>query len=596
MNIETIPALLTHAATLHGPRLALRQPVGKDVHTWTWSQYLEAAEEIAGGLHALGIHKGDHVAICSETRAEFYLADQGILMNGSVSAAVYPSYPPDELKITIAKSGAKALFVEDLKTWRKLKDAAVDYIFLLTGEPEAPDKTDKEEGHPKTVLSLAQLRKYGRFSASVEPTDNAILYLTSGATGEPRMVMVTHGSLVANIKMGPAVLPLTPDDITVAFLPSAHIAQRVVVELLPILSGTPVSFAESLLKLAGEIKAVRPTFFLAPPRVWERIYTSIRTEILKKPALVQKAFFAALGMGLAAARHRRKGERVPWRLRIPLDIPLDLAHRVIFGKIRERFGGRLRIAASGAAPLAAELAEFYEAIGMPLIEGYGLTEGGVAALNPIDAPKPGSIGKALPGVEFRLGDEGELLIRSACLSAGYYNDPEATAEVFRDGWLHTGDIGTIESDGYIYITGRKKELIVSSNGKKIFPARVEPLFKFEPLINQVVLAGDRLPHLVALFTIHATFAESIEGAKDSGLPLHQAPQVHAEVQKIVNRINRQLAPFEQVKRFRIVEREFTIEHGEVTATMKVRRKQVLENFSVELDALYQLSSSGRGGE
>jgi long-chain acyl-CoA synthetase len=392
--------------------------------------------------------------------------------------------------------------------------------------------------------------------------------------------------------MGPAALPLTPDDITVAFLPSAHIAQRVVVELLPILSGTPVSFAESLLKLAGEIKTVRPTFFLAPPRVWERIYTSIRTEILKKPALVQKAFFAALGMGLAAARHRRKGERVPWRLRIPL----DLAHRVIFGKIRERFGGRLRIAASGAAPLAAELAEFYEAIGMPLIEGYGLTEGGVAALNPLDAPKPGSIGKALPGVEFRLGDEGELLIRGACLSAGYFNDPEATAEVFRDGWLHTGDIGAIDSDGYIYITGRKKELIVSSNGKKIFPARVESLFKFEPLINQVVLAGDRLPHLVALFTIHATIAESIDGAKDSGVPIHEAPQVRAEVQKIVNRINRQLAPFEQVKRFRIVEREFTIEHGEVTATMKVRRKQVLENFRVELDALYQLSSSGRGGE
>jgi long-chain acyl-CoA synthetase len=575
----TIPQLLRHAAQQYGDRLALRQPIGKEVHTWSWNQYLEAAEEIAGGLLALGIGYGDHVALCSETRAEFYLADQGILMNGSVAAALYPSYPPEELKATMARADAKALFVEDPKMFANLKDAPVGHIILLTGEAEG-------------AISLAQLRRHGRYAAEVAPGDNAILYLTSGATGEPKMVMVTHGSLMANLNMGPAVLPLSPDDITVAFLPSAHIAQRVVVELLPILSGSTVSFAESLSKLPGEIKAVRPTFFLAPPRVWERIYTSIRAEVLKKPALAQKAFFAAVGLGLGAAKYRRRGKPVPWRI----SLPLRVANKAIFSKIRERFGGRLRVAASGAAPLSADLAEFYEAIGMPLIEGYGLTEGGITALNPLDAPKPGSIGKALPGVEFRIGEEGELLIRAACLSKGYYKDPEATAELLRDGWLHTGDIGTIDADGYICITGRKKELIVSSNGKKIFPARVETLFKFEPLISQVVLAGDRLPHLVALFTIHAPVAESIAGANESGVPLHEAPQVIAEVQKIVNRINRQLAPFEQVKRFRVVHREFAMEHGEVTATMKVRRKQVLENFRADLDALYQLSASGRGGE
>jgi len=581
--MQTIPDLLHDAASRHGHRLALRQPAGKEVHTWTWREYLEAAEEIAAGLRCLGLNKGDHIALCSETRAEFYLADQGILMNGSVAAALYPSYPASELMRTIAMAEAKALIVEDPATLVKLKDAPVAHFILLTGEAEG-------------AISLKRLRELGRDAgfrpADLGPGDDAILYLTSGATGEPKMVMTTHGAIVANVMMGPAVLPLTPDDITIAFLPSAHIAQRVVVEMLPILSGTPVSFAESLHKLQPEIKGVRPTFFLAPPRVWERVYTSIRTEILKKPAITQKAFFAALGLGLAAAKYKRAGKKVPLRIRLPL----DLAHRTIFSKIRERFGGRLKVAASGAAPLGADLAEFYEAIGMPLIEGYGLTEGGVAALNPLDAPRPGSIGKALPGVEFRTGDEGELLIRSACVSQGYYKDPAATAEVLRDCWLHTGDVGTIDADGYIFITGRKKELIVSSNGKKIFPSRVETMFKFEPLVSQVVLIGDGLPHMAALFTIHAPVAETIRGSNHPGIPLHESPEVLAEMQKIVARVNRQLAPFEQVKRFKILYRELTIEHGEVTATMKVRRKQVLENFKADVDALCQLSASGRGGE
>src|ERR1035438_8471629 len=252
MSITTIPELLREAGAQFGAKLALRQPHGKEVRTWTWSEYLEAAEEIAAGLRALGLGKGDHIALCSETRAEFYLADQGILMNGSVAAALYPSYPPDELKRTIEMADAKALFVEDPKMFARLKGAPVAHFFLLTGEAEG-------------ALSLEALRKLGgdtgRYKAQVSPDDNAILYLTSGATGEPKMVMVTHGAIIANVHMGPSVLPLTEEDITIAFLPSAHIAQRVVVEILPILSGAAVSFAESLAKLQQEIKSVRPTWF-----------------------------------------------------------------------------------------------------------------------------------------------------------------------------------------------------------------------------------------------------------------------------------------------------------------------------------------------
>lgn len=576
VKTTTIPETLRQTAARYPDRLALRQPSKSGVQTWTWSQYLEAAEEIAAGLHFLGIGRGDHVAICSEMRAEFYLADQGILMNGSVAAALYPSYPPPELLRTIELSEAVALFVEDPKMFAALRSAPVKNFILLTGEAEG-------------AISLADLRMHGRRAETVAPEDNAILYLTSGATGDPKRVLVTQGALTANINMGPAVVPLTPDDITVAFLPSAHIAQRVVVEMLPILSGTPVSFAESLSKLPGELKSVKPTLFLAPPRVWERMYSSIRTEVAKKPEAAQKAFHAAVELGRSAGRLKREGKRVPLYSRLLL----RLADKYVFAQIRERLGGRLRAAISGAAPLSADLAEFYEAIGLPLIEGYGLTEGGVAAFNPLNAPKPGSIGKALPGVEFRLSDEGELLLRSPALSSGYHNDPVATAELIENGWLHTGDIGTIDKDGYIYITGRKKELIVSSNGKKIFPARVETLFKFEPLISQLLLAGDKLPHLVALFTINPSAAEAIAGATP---PYYESPQVNEEVQRIVSRINKQLAPFEQIKRFRILPRDFSIDHGEMTATMKVRRKQVMENFRAELDDLYTRSASGRGGE
>jgi long-chain acyl-CoA synthetase len=400
------------------------------------------------------------------------------------------------------------------------------------------------------------------------------------------MALVTHHAIVSNIDMGPAVLPMGPEDATVAFLPSAHIAQRVVIEFLPLRCGTPVTFSESLLKLPLEIRKVRPTIFLAPPRMWERVYTTVCTELRKRPAAARKAFYGGLAVGLAAARYRREGKPVPWRLRIPL----ALADKVLFHKVRARFGGRLRVAASGAAPLGKDLAEFYEAIGMPLIEGYGLTEGGVATLNPLDRPKPGSIGKPLPGVQVRIADDGELLLESPCLFREYWNDPGTTAEVLRDGWLHTGDIAHADAEGYLFITGRKKELIVSSTGKKIYPNRVEMLFKMEPLISQVLLIGDRLPYLTALFTINHNTALTLKGMESltgrSPGELAKAPPVLAEIQRAVARVNKQLAPFEQVRKYRVLPREFSIDDGELTATMKVRRTRVIQNFQPQIDELY----------
>src|SRR5260370_13107029 len=465
----------------------------------------------------------------------------------------------------------KALFVEDPATFRALQNAGVRHFILLAGLAEG-------------AMTLEQLRTLGRdaiakdpglpdrLRGEVAPSDNAILYLTSGATGEPKMAMVTHGAIVSNLDMGPHVLPMSPKDRTVAWLPSAHIAQRVVIELLPIPSGMPVWFSESLLQLPQEIKSVRPTIFLAPPRMWERVYTTICTDVRKRSAAGRNIYYAALGLGLEASKYRQQGGAVPkW-----LTVPLKLADKLVFSKIRARFGGALKIAISGAAPLGKELASFYDAIGMPLCEGYGLTEGGVAAFNPIDRPRLGSIGKPLPGYEVRIAEDGELLLRSPCLFSYYYDDPKTTAEVLRDGWLHTGDIARIDEQGFLFITGRKKELIVSSTGKKIYPARVVSLFKLEPLVNQILLVGDRLPYLTALFTVNTQVAETLKGM-DS---------IAQEVRKAVKRVNKQLAPFEQIRKYRILDRELTIENGELTATMKVRRARVLENFKQDIEELY----------
>jgi long-chain acyl-CoA synthetase len=560
-------AVLEETARIRRSAPALHQPVGKGKYqVYSWIDYIQAAQEIACGLRELGIQRGDTVALHSETRAEFYLADIGVLTNGSIAAALYTTYPFADQARNVHACHAKAVFMEDPKSMLALIAAAGSdtlkglHWILLTGESEG-------------ALTLDQLRAKGRAAmkkdpqafenirSEVQPDDPAILYLTSGATGEPKMGLVTHAALTTNIDMGPQVLELTPDDCTIAFLPSAHIAQRVVIELLPIRMGIPVWFSESLARLPAEMKSIRPTFLLAPPRVWERIFASINTEVKKKSAAARKMFEGAVGLGAEVSRLREEGKAVPR----PMLALLRLADRLVFSKIRARLGGRIRVAASGAAPLGKDLARFYAAIGMPLIEGYGLTEGGVVCLNPPHRPKSGSIGIKLPGVELRLAEDGELLVKSPTLFSGYYNDPVATESVLRDGWLYTGDIAEIDPEGYVYITGRKKELIVSSNGKKIYPARIEMLFKTEPIINQVVLIGDRLPYVTALVTVNGG---------------------EADVKKAVARVNRKLAPFEQIRKFRILERDFSIESGELTPTMKVRRNRVLENNRQLVTELY----------
>ncbi len=593
MSVRTVFTLLEEAAAKYGENTpALHQPAGSgkgEYHVYTWGTFRDMAREIAAGLAQVGIRRGDIAALHSETRAELYLADFGIMACGAISAAVYTSYPPAEILKTIEASTAKLVFIDTPKAFRALQAAGAARLgvqwILLHGESEG-------------AMPLAELRARGRrameqdaqyfatLHGKVQPADYAILYLTSGATGEPKMALTTHQALVTNVDMGTKVVDLSPKDRTLAFLPSAHIAQRIGIELMSTRSGAPTWFSEGLSRLPLEMQSVAPTFFLAPPRVWERIYSSVCTEIKKRSPAMQRVFWGALGLALKANQLRAQGKSLPFWM----PPALQAADRMVFSKLRARFGGKMRLPVSGAAPLGKDLAHFYEAIGMPIVEGYGLTEGGITTLNPIDGPRAGSIGKMLPGVEWKITEDGELCLGGPTIFSGYFRDPEATAQVLRDGWLHTGDIASVDEHGFFSITGRKKEMIVSSNGKKIYPSRLEGLLKMEPIFSQMILVGDRRPYVAALFTLNESAARSLKGMEScKAAPLQElaaAEPVLAEVKRAVRKANRQLAPFEQIRKFRILERDFSIEHGELTATMKVRRAKVLENFHSVVSELY----------
>jgi long-chain acyl-CoA synthetase len=595
MSDRNVHSLLVEAAERFGSSPALYEPVigdSKKERTYRsidWFEYRCAVEEVAAGLRVLGVRRGDIVALDAETSLGFYLADLGAMCAGATAAALYTSYPPVEHVSTLRRLEPKVIFVESPRLRAALLSAAdpqlnAQWVVLAGNGEAAMTLEDLRQSGRDAIARDPEL--VGRITAAIQPGDPAILYLTSGATGEPKMGLVTHGALVANVDMGPRAVDLGPLDRSIAFLPSAHITQRVAMELLPIRVGMPVWFSEGLTRLPGELKIVKPTFFVAPPRVWERMYSSICTEIKKRGAVTQRIFWMALGIGSEISQRRQSGRTVPgWMQRL-----WNLADRSVFQRIRERLGGELRMAISGAAPLGKDLADFYAAIGLPIHEGYGLTEGGIVALNPQGRVKSGSIGRPLPGVEMKLTEEGELIFRSPSVFAGYYNDEAATSSILRDGWLHTGDIAEFDADGYVYITGRKKEVIVSSNGKKIYPTMIESLFKVEPLVHQVLLVGDKLPYVAALFTLNRAVVDTLPGMDNhKEKPMTDAvrqPAVHGELKRIIAKVNRQLAPFEQIRKFHVLENDFTIEAGELTPTMKVRRARVLENHRAAVAGLY----------
>jgi long-chain acyl-CoA synthetase len=564
-------------------------------HRLTWADVGTIVREAALGLLALGLRPCDGVAILSGTRAEWVQADFAVLSAAGVSVPVYPSYTAEQIGYVLADSDARFLIVEDeglaARALGTAAAARLEHIVLLEGQA----------GSEPRVMRWADLRALGRARrealapvlaervASLRPDDIATIVYTSGTTGEPKGVAQTHANHVAMLGALARIPGVERGDVHLVFLPLAHSFARMEV-FLGVHRELLTAFAESVDKLPDNLREVRPHFIFGVPRLYEKVHARMLARAEAAPRLLRRVFSRALALGAEVAARRRAGRQIPFWL--------TLRHRaadaLVLSRLRAAFGGRLRFAVSGGAPLAPEIAEFFHGIGLLIVEGYGLTEASPAlTFNRIDRFKFGSVGQALPDVELRIEPDGEILARGPNIALrGYWKRPEATAGTFTpDGWLRTGDIGRIDEEGFLYITDRKKELIVTSRGLNIAPQPIEDRLRADPLVSQAVVYGDRRPYATALVTLEAEQVRRF--ARDRGIlvtdpvELARRPEIVERVRGIVEETNRSLPSYAAIRNFAVVPGDFTEEAGELTPTQKVKRKVVAAHYADLLDSLYR---------
>jgi long-chain acyl-CoA synthetase len=565
--------------------------------TLTWAQVGEVVREVALGLIALGRQKGDTVALLSASRAEWVQADFAIFSAGCITVPVYPTYPPDLIAYVVNDSQARTIIVEDAAQLAKVLDArgkmpGLEHIVVIAGyEATQP---------PKTVLTWEMLRRLGRDNeaahrstlaervSATRPDDLASIVYTSGTTGPPKGVMQTHGNHIAAQVAGRRSTPVEEGWVHLLFLPLAHSFARLE-SFIGVYRGLTTAFAENLDKVGDNLKEVRPHFICSVPRVFEKVYAKILAGVEAGSPAKKKIFHWAIGVGREVSRHQQRGQPLPRALAVKRAI----AHKLVFSKLHAALGGRLVWGVSGGAPLSREIAEFFHAAGILILEGYGLTETcPVGTFNRPDRYKFGSVGQALDGIEIKIAADGEILLKGPNIAKGYYKQPEATAEVFEpSGWFHTGDIGRLDEDRFLFITDRKKDLIVTAGGMNIAPQNVENLLKGDPFISQAMVYGDRKPYPVALITLNAE--ELMKFAREQGI-LSTDPSVIVKHPKIVERVSRtveeknsQLQSYAKIKKFTILPTDFTQEGGELTPTLKVKRKVVAQKYTDALEELYR---------
>ena len=559
-------------------------------------EVFDRIREISLGLAAFGVGPGDRVAIISESRPEWVMSDLAILARGAITVPVYPTLSPALVRYILADCGARLAIVSTRLQAEKVQEVrhqlpALEAVIVM--EEGAAAKVSvvgldalQRRGHEQINAQWGAGKDFRDIARNIRPEDIATIIYTSGTTGEPKGVTLTHANLMSNLIAATEVLPVGVDDIALSFLPLSHALERMA-SYLYLFTGVTMIFAESFDTIGRDVAAVRPTVLTGVPRVYEKMQARIMEKGSAGSATKVAIFKWAIKTGMARGRAILRG-RPPGML---TGRQWNLADRLVFSKVRAGVGGRLRFVVSGSAPLAVNVAEFFVGIGVPVIEGYGLTETSpILTVNPVDAPRAGTVGKAVRDVELKIAPDGEILARGANVMSGYHNKPEASAEVLRDGWFHTGDIGMIDSDGYLAITDRKKDLLVTSGGKKIAPQPIEAVLKRSPLIAEAVLLGDRRRYAAAL--IIPDFAALERRLQDLGRPFAERTElvtrqdVVALYQEIVDGLNRELSQFEQIKRIAILPREFSIDSGELTPTLKVKRKVVEEKWRETIEQLY----------
>jgi long-chain acyl-CoA synthetase len=558
----------------------------------SYSELGNISSEIARGLISLGIEHGDRVAILGLTSADWTLADCGALCAGAVVTPVYHTNSPEECAYVLEHSGAKLIFCDTAVQAAKIeqvRDRLPNLEHVVVFEQASNNGIPLEELRGRGIeLPPEVIRER---LAAVSHDDVATLVYTSGTTGPPKGCMLTHSNLLATARMYRERLGFNETHSLYQFLPLAHVLARVAQFVTLDCGGRIVYWEGDPKKIVDELAQTGPTHFPAVPRIYEKIHGTVMSRAADGPEAQRAVFNWALACG-ARARRALRDFRQPDLL---TDLQYRVADRLVLSKVREVFGPNLQMGLVGAAPVAKELLEFFDACGVLVLEGYGLTESCAAStINTVDAVSFGTVGKPLPGTEVRVAEDGELLIRGPHVFKGYYRDPTATEETLSDGWLHSGDLGAIDDNGFVRITGRKKDLIITSSGKNITPVNIESELRDQRFITEAVVFGDNRPYLVAMLTIDGDEAKKLAerlGISTDPATIATDPRVRAEVQKDIDAVNAKFARIEQIKRFAILDHDLTQADGELTPTLKVKRGFVYEKYAELFDRLY-----GEGGE
>jgi long-chain acyl-CoA synthetase len=600
--VTTLADVASQAAARYPNRTVLRRCLATAFVDISGRELFEQVRDLSLGLTDLGLSEGDRVALVAENRPEWCITDLAVQTAAAITVPVYPTLTSEQTLYLLNDCGATLAVVStraELEKILAVRDRAPRLATTIVMDADG-------QPWPEQVVTLAEVASRGRRrltddvegrrfqerAARIREDAAATIIYTSGTEGDPKGVMLTHRNLLSNVEAAVSVLGVRSEDVALSFLPLSHAFERMALYTY-LYAGATVVCAESPATLARDMVAVRPTLMTAVPRVFEKLYAAIHERVAHASRLRRVVFRWAVAIG------RRRSALV--RGRRPVGPLLAFQHRLaeslVFQDIRAATGGRLRVLVSGSAPLARTVAEFFDAIGLTIVEGYGLTEASpVLTVNPLDRPKFGTVGRALPGVELRIADDGEILARGPNIMRGYYGKPEATRAVLDpDGWLHTGDIGTLDRDGYLTITDRKKDLILMSGGKHVAPQPIENELRRHPLVAEALLVGDRRKFIAALLV--PDFPALEQTLRTAGRPggTREALVVRADVidlfQRTVDAVNATLAPFETIKRFALLPSELTIAGGELTPTMKVKRRVVEERWRTVIDELYDRSAS-----